>query len=89
MQEILKAKSCLDCHSAQNKGAAGGGLGGKLEDAAKLSEEVLTEWLKNPSTDNAAKLKIRETPVGAMQAFALTEDQAKLVADWIKNLEKK
>lgn len=86
VQPILTEKTCLACHSLKGEGAAQGGIGGPLEAASKLEESVLIEWLKKPSAENAATLKIRETPTGAMEVFALPEEQAKVVASWLKTL---
>jgi len=79
-------RSCLACHSVKGQGAAQG-IGGPLENAAKWSEEILIQWLTQPTAENAAKLKIREQPLGAMASFALTEEEAKTVAAWLVTLQ--
>ncbi|MEW6237795.1 MAG: c-type cytochrome [Candidatus Omnitrophota bacterium] len=78
--------TCLACHSVKGLGAAQG-IGGPLENAAKRSEEVLIQWLMQPTAENAAKLKIREQPMGAMASFALTEEETKIVAAWLITLQ--
>lgn len=89
VKAILTEKTCLACHTLKGEGAPQGGIGGPLEEGAKLSEETLVEWLKKPSAVNATALKIRETPMGAMESFSLSEEQAKLLAAWLKSLETK
>jgi mono/diheme cytochrome c family protein len=89
VESILTAKTCLACHSVGDRGAAGGGVGGPLEDAAKLSREALRAWLLNPSMDNAKQLGIRENPIGAMGNFALTEEEAEVIVPWVLSLEEK
>ncbi|MDX9754162.1 MAG: c-type cytochrome [bacterium] len=86
IEVIFKAKSCMDCHSFKGDGAPNGGLGGPLENAAKFSEETLVSWLKKPSAENAKTLGIRTDPFGAMEAFALNEEEAAIVAKWLKTL---
>ncbi len=89
VESILAAKTCLACHSVGDRGAAGGGVGGTLEDAAKLGQETLRAWLLNPSADNAKQLGIRENPVGAMGNFALTEEEADVIVPWVLSLKRK
>ena len=89
VESILAARSCLACHSVGDRGAAGGGVGGTLEDAAKLGQETLHAWLLNPSADNAKQLGIRENPVGAMGNFALTEEEADVIVPWVLSLKRK
>lgn len=79
--------TCLACHTINGEGAPDGGLGGPLEQSSKHSLETLVEWLQAPTVENATKLKIRETPMGAMTPFALPEEDAKKVANWLKKLE--
>ncbi len=88
VEAILTEKTCLACHSFHGEGAIDGGIGGALENAAKLDTDTLVEWLKDPSAENAVKLKIRETPIGAMVSFSLSDDQAKEVARWIQSIGK-
>ncbi|MFH1737803.1 MAG: c-type cytochrome [bacterium] len=84
---ILSAKTCLACHSLAGEGAPQGGIGGPLEHAAEKDEEVLRAWLTNPTAENATKLKIRETPTGAMAAFKLTEEEASILVPWLRQLK--
>ncbi|MBN2328935.1 MAG: c-type cytochrome [Candidatus Omnitrophica bacterium] len=86
VEAILVEKTCLACHTYAGEGAPQGGIGGPLENASAFQEETLVEWLKKPSAENAVALKIRETPMGAMEIFALPEEQAKEAAAWLKSL---
>lgn len=86
VEAVLVEKTCLACHTYANEGAPQGGIGGALENSAARPLETLVEWLKKPSAENAVALKIRETPMGAMEIFALSEDQAKETAGWLKSL---
>lgn len=86
VETVLAEKTCLACHTLKGQGAPDGGIGGPLENSAQFSEEVLVEWLMEPSAAKAVELKIRETPMGAMVSFALPVDLAKEVAAWLKTL---
>lgn len=86
VETVLAEKTCLACHSLKDEGAPQGGIGGALENSSKLPKEVLVEWLLKPSAENAVKLKIRETAMGAMESFALPQEQADEVAAWLKSL---
>jgi len=86
VEAVLTEKTCLACHTLKDLGAPGGGIGGPLEQTAKFSEDILKEWLLDPSAEKAKKLGIREQPMGAMASFRLTEENATLTAKWLKSL---
>ena len=89
IEAIVTQYNCLACHSYKGEGAPDGGLGGAFENAGEFSYETLVEWLKAPSVDNAVRLKIREVPMGAMEAFPLSPEQAEIMARWFKTLDHK
>lgn len=86
VEAIVAEKRCLDCHALRGEGQPGGGIGGDLSAAAARSEEVLIQWLMEPTGDNARELAIREDPTGAMASFALEAEDAQAVARWLKTL---
>ena len=87
VEEILAAKTCLACHSLGDEGAPQGGIGGPLEASASMEQATLVEWLMEPTPEKAQELGISDAPMGAMVPFALPEDQAQRVAEWLKTLE--
>lgn len=86
VETVLTEKTCLACHSLKGEGAPQGGIGGPLENAAKLPLETLVDWLKEPTAEKATVLKISESPTGAMTSFAIPDDQAQEVASWLQTL---
>lgn len=86
VERILEQNTCLACHSVYQDGAPGGGIGGPIEKAAILDKDVLTRWLIEPTLEMARELGISENPMGAMTAFALPEEEALEVAEWILTL---
>ncbi|MFW6169759.1 MAG: c-type cytochrome [Planctomycetota bacterium] len=86
VEAIISENRCLDCHAVRGEGQPGGGIGGDLSAAAARSEDVLVQWLIEPTRENAEKLGIRDEPMGAMVDFALEEDDARAVARWLKTL---
>lgn len=87
VEAIFAEKNCLDCHAVRGQGQPGGGLGKDLSLAAKRSEDVLIQWLMEPTADKAKELGIREEPFGAMAGFALEEEEAMIVSRWLKTLQ--
>lgn len=86
VEVLLDEKTCTACHTLNGEGAPDGGIGGPLESAAAMELEQLAKWLAEPTLENAMEFKISEFPTGAMTSFALSEEDAKLMADWIHTL---
>ncbi|MFO7902206.1 MAG: c-type cytochrome [Planctomycetota bacterium] len=86
VEAIVSENRCLDCHAVRGEGQPGGGIGGDLSAAAARTEDVLVQWLIEPSGENATELGIREEPTGAMASVALEEEDAEAVARWLKTL---
>lgn len=87
VQTILENSSCMACHSAAGQGPPDGGLGGAMELGQKYERDVLVRWLMEPTVEVAIELGISEEPMGAMESFALPQDEAEIIADWIYSLE--
>ena len=87
VKQVFTAKFCLACHSLQGQGAPGGGVGGPLEPASKHGGDVLRAWMKEPNSDNAKKLGIRETPTGGMAAIKLTDEEVELIVSYLLTLK--
>ncbi|MBZ0254599.1 cytochrome c, partial [bacterium] len=87
VEVLLTEKTCMACHTLAGEGAPDGGIGGPLESAADMDLEILTAWLIEPTFENATKFKLRDFVTGAMASFALPEEDAKLMAQWIKTLK--
>ncbi|MDZ7641086.1 MAG: c-type cytochrome [Desulfurivibrio sp.] len=87
VEAILDNNRCLACHSLDDRGAAGGGLGGPLEGAAQYEFELLQRWLMEPTPKTARQLGLTTTPTGAMASYALSEQEARLVATWLRSLQ--
>jgi hypothetical protein len=86
VERILAANSCLACHSLYQEGAPGGGSGGPLEASTGRDFEVLKRWLITPTPEMARELGLAANPTGAMAAFPLSEEEASLVAAWLRTL---
>lgn len=87
VEAIIADNRCLDCHAVRGEGQPGGGLGGDLSSAAAREQDVLVQWLMEPTGENAKKLGIREDPMGAMVSFALEKEDAETVARWLRTLD--
>lgn len=83
-KERIQAMGCLSCHTMNGVGYEH--PGGGLESVASRSEDAVLAFMKDPSAENAKALKIREAPTGEMGGVHLTETEAVLLTEAMKEL---
>lgn len=82
--ERIQVMGCLSCHTMDGHGQEH--PGGAIESVASRSEDAVLAFMLEPTAEKAKEFKIRQNPTGEMAGVMLTETDAQLLTEAMKEL---